>query len=44
MIATGTLKTEPMISHRVGIDQWQETFQAIHDGKGVKAVLLFNRD
>jgi hypothetical protein len=29
---------------RVGIDQWQETFQAIHDGKGVKAVILFNRD
>ena len=43
MIATGGLKMDPMISHRIDIDQWLETFQAIHDGRGVKAVILFNR-
>jgi alcohol dehydrogenase/L-iditol 2-dehydrogenase len=44
MIAAGTLKMEPMISHRIAIDQWEETFQAIHDGRGVKAVMLFNQN
>lgn len=44
MISSGALKMEPMISHRVGIDKWLETFTDIHEGKGVKAVMQFNRD
>lgn len=44
MISAGTLQMEPMISHRITIDQWLETFQDIHEGRGVKAVMLFNRD
>jgi len=43
MISQGTLKMDPMISHRIVIDQWKETFQAIQDGHGVKAVMLFNQ-
>lgn len=44
MIAAGNLQMEPMISHRVTLDQWLPTFQALHDGEGVKAVMLFNQD
>ncbi len=43
MIRQGSLKMEPMISHRIGLDQWKETFTAIEEGEGVKAVMLFGR-
>ena len=43
MIRQGTLKMEPMISHRIVLDQWKETFTAIEEGEGVKAVMKFNR-
>jgi len=44
MISQGTLQIEPMISHRIKIDQWLGTFEAIHNGEGVKAIMLFNQD
>ena len=43
MIAKGTLRMEPMISHRIKLAQWKETFTAIEEGHGVKAVMQFNR-
>ena len=43
MISQGTIRMEPMISHRVTIDQWRQTFQAIQQCRGVKAVMLFNQ-
>ena len=43
MIARGSLKMEPMISHRIRLEQWKETFTAIEEGEGVKAVVLFGR-
>ena len=44
MISQGTIRMEPMISHRITIDQWLETFKAIEECRGVKAVMLFNQD
>ncbi len=44
MIGRGNLHMEPMISHRVRLDQWRETFADIEAGRGVKAVVQFNRD
>ncbi|MBD3392592.1 MAG: alcohol dehydrogenase catalytic domain-containing protein [Chitinivibrionales bacterium] len=43
MISQESLKMEPMISHRITIDQWEETFKAIEESEGVKAVMQFNR-
>ena len=44
MISRQTIRMEPMISHRVTINQWLETFQAIEECKGIKAVMLFNQN
>ncbi len=44
MTSQGSIQMEPMISHRIGLDQWLETFEAIEQAKAVKAVVQFNRD
>ena len=44
MINQGTIHMEPMISHRISLDQWQDTFETIEQAKAVKAVMQFNRD
>jgi len=44
MISRGTIRMEPMITHRITLDQWLETFLALEKGQGVKAIMLFNRD
>ena len=44
MIGQGTIRMEPMISHRITIDQWHQTFHAIEECQGVKAIMLFNRE
>lgn len=41
LIATGAIKMAPMISHTITLDQWLETFEAIHNGQAVKAVIEF---
>lgn len=43
LINRGQIKIEPMITKRIGIDEWLETFKEIKDSKIVKAVMLFNR-
>lgn len=44
MISQGTITMEPMISHTITLDKWLETFNAIEECQGVKAVMQFNRD
>jgi alcohol dehydrogenase/L-iditol 2-dehydrogenase len=34
---------EPMISHRITLNQWQETFEAVEQAQAIKAVMTFNR-
>ncbi len=34
---------EPVISHRIVLDEWLETFEAIEESRAVKAVMLFNQ-
>jgi len=42
MMAQGSLAMEPMITHRVSLDEWETTFKALHSGNGIKAVMQFN--
>ena len=42
MMQKGQIKMEPMITRRIKIDDWQETFEAIERCEIVKAVILFN--
>ena len=44
MISQGTVQMEPMISHRISLEKWLETFEAIEQAKAVKAVIQLNRD
>jgi len=37
------IQMEPMISHRMTIDEWLPTFKAIERCEGVKAIMLFNQ-
>ena len=43
LISDGVLDMETMITHRITLDQWLETFEAIEHGEVVKAVVQFNR-
>jgi L-iditol 2-dehydrogenase len=43
MMSRGVIQMEPMISHRITIDEWLPTFEAIERCEGVKAVMLFNQ-
>ena len=43
MLSRGMLQMEPMISHRITLDQWRQTFEELEQGHGVKAIMQFNR-
>lgn len=43
MISSGLIKMEPMISHRITLDKWLETFKLIEECRAAKAVILFNQ-
>jgi alcohol dehydrogenase/L-iditol 2-dehydrogenase len=42
MIQKDQISMEPMITRRIRLDEWQETFEAIERCEIVKAVILFN--
>lgn len=42
MIQSGRISMEPMITRRIRLDDWQQTFEAIERCEIVKAVMLFN--
>jgi len=42
MMAKGTIRMQPMISHKITLDKWQETFKLIEECLVVKAVVVFN--
>ncbi len=43
MISQKTLQMEPMITHRVNLDQWLETFEAIENCQEIKAIFQINK-
>ncbi|OHB50000.1 MAG: hypothetical protein A2Y10_13780 [Planctomycetes bacterium GWF2_41_51] len=43
MMSRGLIKIEPMISHRIALDKWEETFKLIEECHATKAIILFNR-
>jgi alcohol dehydrogenase/L-iditol 2-dehydrogenase len=44
MIADGSIRMEPMISRRIKLEKWEETFEAIERCEIIKAVMTFNND
>ncbi|NQT67638.1 MAG: zinc-binding dehydrogenase [Actinobacteria bacterium] len=43
LISRGKIVMEPMITKRISLDDWLETFEEIEESKIVKTVILFNR-
>lgn len=43
MMARNQVRIEPMITHRITLDAWRQTFEAIEELQGIKAVIQFNR-
>lgn len=44
LISRGKIVMEPMITKRISLDDWLETFEEIEESKIVKTVILFNRE
>ncbi|MBN2451716.1 MAG: zinc-binding dehydrogenase [Lentisphaeria bacterium] len=42
MVAQGTLRLEPMISHRCRLEDWESVFSDLESGRGIKAVMQFH--
>jgi 2-desacetyl-2-hydroxyethyl bacteriochlorophyllide A dehydrogenase len=43
LISQNKIQMEPMISHKITLNQWQETFETIEQAKSIKAIMIFNR-
>ena len=44
LIGSGDFDMETMISHRIDLAQWHETFEDIEAGRGIKAVVQMKRE
>lgn len=44
MMSKGLIRMEPMISHKITLDQWEETFETVEKCEAIKAVILFNQE
>ncbi len=42
MMEKGLIKMEPMISHKINLDKWKETFELVEKCQAIKAIILFN--
>lgn len=40
MVSRGLVALKPLITHRAALEEWEEVFRQIQQGKGVKALLL----
>ncbi len=41
LIAGGSIRVAPLVTHRGGIDRWQEFFTALDEKKGLKGLFVF---
>lgn len=44
MISRESLQMEPMLSHRISLEQWREAFELVENRQAIKAIFLFNRE
>ncbi|MGA2914825.1 MAG: zinc-binding dehydrogenase [Sedimentisphaerales bacterium] len=42
MMSRGLIRMEPMISHRITLDKWEETFEIVEKCQATKAVIVFD--
>ncbi len=44
LLASGALKVKPMITHRIGLSQWREGFDAMVDKTAIKVIMTYDFD
>ena len=44
LLASGAVKVDPMITHRLGLSQWKEGFAAMADKSAVKVIFHYDED
>jgi threonine dehydrogenase-like Zn-dependent dehydrogenase len=42
LLESGAIKVQPMITHRLGLSQWDEGFQAMADKSAIKVILTYD--
>ena len=42
LLESGAIKVQPMITHRIGLSQWQEGFQAMADKEAIKVIMTYD--
>ncbi|WP_229427502.1 hypothetical protein, partial [Pseudoduganella albidiflava] len=43
-VASGAIKVKPMITHRIGLSQWREGFDAMVDKTAIKVIMTYDFD
>ena len=44
LLASGAIKVKPMITHRIGLSQWREGFDAMVDKTAIKVIMTYDFD
>ena len=44
LLASGAIKVKPMITHRIGLSQWREGFDAMADKTAIKVIMTYDFD
>lgn len=44
LLKTGRIKVEPMITHRLGLSEWEKGFQAMRDKDAIKVIFHYDFD
>ncbi|MDU4344766.1 MAG: alcohol dehydrogenase, partial [Klebsiella michiganensis] len=44
LLASGAIKVKPMITHRIGLSQWREGFDAMVDKTAIRVIMTYDFD
>lgn len=44
LLASGQIKVQPMITHRIGLSQWEEGFTAMANKEAIKVIMTYDYD
>ena len=42
LLASGQIKVQPMITHRIGLSQWEEGFTAMANKEAIKVIMTYD--
>ena len=42
LLQSGAIKVKPMITHRIGLSEWEKGFQAMADKEAIKVIITYD--